>query len=129
MPGASFKGQKASVPAKGKPQGKKPKSLKDEAVLDSEDGILGGFGAGPVLGPMDLYRKLPMSMSGATGAITTKRELGIKLTDFFDYTTLDSTAGGVPQFVNNYFLGGEPKPTGYQLNRSRWTRKHFLPRA
>jgi hypothetical protein len=103
MPGASFKGQKASVPAKGKPQGKKLKSLKESAVLDCEDGTLGGFGAGPVLGPMDLYQKMPMSMSGGSGSVTTKRELGIKLTDFFDYTTLDSTAGGVPQFVNNYF--------------------------
>jgi hypothetical protein len=103
MPGASFKGQKASVPAKGKARGKKPLSSKESAVLDCEDGVLGGFGAGPVLGPMDLYQKMPMSMSGGSGSVTTKRELGIKLTDFFDYTTLDSTAGGVPQFVNNYF--------------------------
>jgi hypothetical protein len=103
MPGASFKGQKASSPKMGKAQGKKQVLSKEAAVLDHEDGILGGFGAGPVVGPMDLYRKVPMSMSGGNGSVTTKRELGIKLTDFFDYTTLDPTAGGVPQFVNNYF--------------------------
>jgi len=103
MPGATFKGQKVSSPQKGKAQGKKNVSLKESAVLDAEEGVLGGFGAGPVLGPMDLYRRMPMSMSGGNGSVTTKRELGIKLTDFFDYTTLDSTAGGVPQFVNNYF--------------------------
>jgi hypothetical protein len=103
MMSASFKGQKASVPAKGKAQGKKLKPSKEKAVLDCEDGVLGGFGAGPILGPSDLYQRMPMTMSGGTGSVTTKRELGIKLTDFFDYTTLDSTAGGVPQFVNNYF--------------------------
>jgi hypothetical protein len=40
---------------------------------------------------------------GGTGSITTKKELGIKVTDFFDYSTEDSTAGGVPQFVSNYY--------------------------
>lgn len=105
MPGATFKGQKVSSPKKGKAQGKKQVLSRKEDVLDCEDGVLGGFGAGPVLGPMDLYRSLPMRMSGGggNGAVTTKRELGIKLTDFFDYTTLDPTAGGVPQFVNSYF--------------------------
>lgn len=103
MPGATFKGQKVSNPKKGKPQGKKSVLSKGAAVLDAEEGVLGGFGAGPVLGPMDLYRKMPMVSSGGNGSVTTKRELGIKLTDFFDYTTLDPTAGGVAQFVNNYF--------------------------
>jgi hypothetical protein len=40
---------------------------------------------------------------GGTGSVTTKRELGLKCTDYFDYSTYDSTAGGVAQFVNNYF--------------------------
>jgi hypothetical protein len=105
MPGASFKGQKTSRP-KGKAQGKKKSLLKEAPILDCEEGILGGFGTGPVLGPEDLYRNFPMARSGASGgngSVTTKRELGIKLTDFFDYTTLDPTAGGVAQFVNNYF--------------------------
>jgi hypothetical protein len=40
---------------------------------------------------------------GNTGSVTTKKELGIKVTDFFDYSTEDPTAGNVSQFVANYF--------------------------
>jgi hypothetical protein len=40
---------------------------------------------------------------GGTGSVTTKRELGLRVTDYFDYTTEDATAGGVPQFVTNYY--------------------------
>lgn len=67
---------------------------------------MGGFAAGPVITPAELYLRAArsgMGGGGGTGSVTTKRELGIKLVDFFDYTTLDPTAGGVPQFVNNYF--------------------------
>jgi hypothetical protein len=39
----------------------------------------------------------------ATGSVTTKHELNLKITDFFDYDTYDSTAGGVAQDVTNYF--------------------------
>lgn len=70
-----------------------------------EDFVDGNFGAGPVIQPIDLYLKPPRTMSrgGGNGSVTTKRELGLKCTDYFDYTTLDPSAGGVPQFVNNYF--------------------------
>jgi hypothetical protein len=122
MPGATFTGKVTSL-KKARPQGKKKATLKEPAILDCEDGVLGGFGAGPVLGPMDLYMKTPMASSGGTGSVTTKRELGLKLTDFFDYTTLDPTAGGVPQFVNNYFwevnqnlLDTNPNAPGGQEN-------------
>jgi hypothetical protein len=47
--------------------------------------------------------KARVQQGGGTGSVTTKKELGIKLTDFFDYTTLDPTAGGVAQPVNNYY--------------------------
>jgi hypothetical protein len=57
-----------------------------------------------------LYAKRPRaqkgkksSVGGGTGSVTTKKELGLRVTDFFDYTTEDSTAGGVPQFVTNYY--------------------------
>jgi hypothetical protein len=74
---------------------------------DDEEGDppLAGFGAMPVRGPSDMYLKLPKTMGrgGGTGSVNTKKELGIRLTDYFDYTTLDPTAGGVPQVVNNYY--------------------------
>lgn len=76
-----------------------PLARGDEAVTD------GNFGAGPEIYPTDLYLKPPRSMArgGGNGSVTTKRELGLKLSDYFDYTTLDPSAGGVPQFVSNYF--------------------------
>jgi hypothetical protein len=39
----------------------------------------------------------------ATGSVTTKHELNLKIVDFFDYDTYDSTAGGIAQDVTNYF--------------------------
>jgi hypothetical protein len=42
-----------------------------------------------------------MGNGGGTGSVTTKRELGLVLTDFFDYTN-DFAAAGVNQFVNSY---------------------------
>jgi hypothetical protein len=43
-----------------------------------------------------------MYQKGAsTGAVTTKKELGIMVTDFFEYGVGDPS--GVPQFVSNYF--------------------------
>jgi hypothetical protein len=56
-----------------------------------------------------MYIRLPKSKArnrgkgGGTGSVTTKNELGIRLTDYFNYTTLDPTAGGIPQTVNNYY--------------------------
>lgn len=80
-------------------------------------GPLGGFGLGQPCSLSTLYqspngstatrrkkRKSSSRISGSlTGSVTTKRELGLRVTDFFDYTTEDSTAGGVPQFVTNYY--------------------------
>jgi hypothetical protein len=62
-----------------------------------------GFGATARLNiRQDLYTM--RSMAGSkTGAITTKRELGLTVTDFFDYTVIDAGAGGVAQPVTNYF--------------------------
>jgi hypothetical protein len=42
-------------------------------------------------------------MGSATGSVTTHSELGLKVTDFFDYVVTDPAAGGVPQVVTNYF--------------------------
>jgi hypothetical protein len=39
----------------------------------------------------------------ATGSVITKSELGITVTDFFDYNAADPSAGGVAQEVTNYF--------------------------
>lgn len=42
---------------------------------------------------------------GNTGSVTTHTELGLTVTDFFDYDVTDAAAGGVPQTVSNYFWG------------------------
>jgi hypothetical protein len=66
---------------------------------------LGGFGSAPPAVRENLYSVLKQGRGGGalTGSVTTKRELGIKVTDFFNYTTEDSTAGGIAQFVSNYY--------------------------
>jgi len=70
---------------------------------------LGGFGEVPSVGPAEIYLSMPKrerkakTSGGGTGSVTTKNELILRLTDYFDYTTFDSTAGGVPQVVNNYY--------------------------
>ena len=44
-----------------------------------------------------------MNGGGAsTGGITTHTELGLKVTDFFDYQVIDDGGSGVPQTVTNY---------------------------
>ena len=40
--------------------------------------------------------------NSGTGSVTTKKELSIKVTDFFDYTVFDTTAGAIPQNVTHY---------------------------
>jgi hypothetical protein len=40
---------------------------------------------------------------GNTGSVTTKTELGLTVTDFFDYTVIDGSSGGVAQPITNYF--------------------------
>lgn len=83
----------------------------------SDENFVGGFGCQPPVTQETLYspprsakakgkkkgmKVMPMS-GGGTGSVTTKRELGITVTDYFDYTTEDASAGGVPQFVTNYY--------------------------
>jgi hypothetical protein len=58
-----------------------------------------GFGHQDLKDPMDCYTRMP----GSTGNITTKNELGLIVTDFFDYNSTDPNAGGVAQEVTNYF--------------------------
>jgi hypothetical protein len=58
-----------------------------------------GFGHCDAKRPEDLY--LRRAFSNNTGSITTKTELGLMVTDFFDYTVFDSS--GVAQQVTNYF--------------------------
>jgi hypothetical protein len=41
--------------------------------------------------------------NSSTGAVTTKRELGLVVNDYFDYSTNGVSVSGVPQFVNHYW--------------------------
>jgi hypothetical protein len=58
-----------------------------------------GFGHQDMQDPTNCYMRMP----GSTGNITTKNELGLVVTDFFDYNSADPNAGGVAQEVTNYF--------------------------
>ena len=57
-----------------------------------------GFGTVPPRSVDLLYQP---RMGGGTGSVTTKKEIGLMVTDFFDYGVDD--ASGVPQPVTNYF--------------------------
>lgn len=46
---------------------------------------------------------LYMGNNSATGAVTTKRELGLVVNDYFDYNAIQPGAGNVPQFVSHYW--------------------------
>jgi hypothetical protein len=82
-----------------------------KSLARSDEGFVGGFGCQPPVTQDTLYtaRKNPAkkgkkgkkAMGGGTGSVTTKRELGLTVTDYFDYRTEDSS--GVSQFVTNYF--------------------------
>jgi len=84
-----------------------------KSLARSDEGFVGGFGCQPPVTQDTLYtaRKSPAKGKkgkkamggGGTGSVTTKRELGLTVTDYFDYTTEDSTAGGISQFVTNYY--------------------------
>lgn len=58
-----------------------------------------GFGHQDMQDPSNCYMRMP----GKTGSVTTKNELGLVVTDFFDYNSFDPEAGGVAQEVTNYF--------------------------
>jgi hypothetical protein len=49
--------------------------------------------------PSTLY----MGNNSATGSVTTKRELGLVVNDYFDYNAIQPGAGNVPQFVTHYW--------------------------
>lgn len=61
-----------------------------------------GFGKAPNMKATDMYLRGMMGGS-STGSVTTHTELGLQVTDFFDYTVTDPSAGGVAQVVTNYF--------------------------
>jgi hypothetical protein len=44
-----------------------------------------------------------MGNNSATGSVTTKRELGLVVNDYFDYNSIQPGAGNVPQFVTHYW--------------------------
>lgn len=63
--------------------------------------VSGGFSVTPHVTPDMVY--LRRLMGGGTGSVTNKKELGVCVTDFFDYNSADPSAGGIPQFVTNYY--------------------------
>lgn len=69
------------------------------AVVESIESNKVGFGHQDLKDPTSIYCRMP----GSTGNITTKSELGLTVTDFFDYNSFDAEAGGVAQEVTNYF--------------------------
>jgi len=91
--------QVASAPLKAKPTPKKrPPVVSMERPLP----MVADFGCRPVRTPETMYVKMGrMGNGGGTGSVTTKRELGLVLTDFFDYTN-DFAEAGANQFVNSY---------------------------
>lgn len=60
---------------------------------------VGNFGRSLSSQPSTMY----MGNNSATGAVTTKRELGLVVNDYFDYNAFQPGAGNVPQFVTNYW--------------------------
>jgi hypothetical protein len=83
--------------------------MKRAKIAEKVPRSLGGFGEVPSVSPAEIYIPMPKlgrkarTNGGGTGSVTTKNELILRLTDYFDYTTFDSTAGGVAQPVNNYY--------------------------
>ena len=85
---------------------RKGKRTKSRKPANTQVELLGSFGARPQRTPAELYIRnfFGSGMGGsATGAVTNKKELGLTVTDFFNYSSVDPAAGGVPQFVTNYF--------------------------
>lgn len=83
---------------------KKNKKRCDEPAADAlaRSANLGSFGCRPVRTPESMYVRMgKMGNGGGTGSVTTKKELGLIVTDFFDYTN-DFAAAGSDQFVTSY---------------------------
>jgi hypothetical protein len=73
--------------------------VKSEDVEEEISANTTGFAIREVADPSLMYVRMP----GSTGSVTTKAELGLTVTDFFDYNTYDPASGGVAQQVTNYF--------------------------
>jgi len=71
----------------------------DPAVTEKIETNRVGFGHQDMQDPSSCYLRMP----GSTGGVTTKNELGLIVTDFFDYNSFDPESGGVAQEVTNYF--------------------------
>lgn len=95
--------RKTSMSSKAANQPKKELKRSDVDFVAGPPANLGSFGGRPVRSPESLYLKMGKmgNNGGGTGSVTTKRELGLVVTDFFDYTN-DYAAVGVDQFVNSY---------------------------
>lgn len=76
---------------------KKPRPLPVDCVVPRP--LLMGFGSTAPVQRSEMY-SIRRGGSG-TGSVTTKSELGLTVTDFFDYTVWDPT--GIIQGVTNYF--------------------------
>jgi hypothetical protein len=80
-----------------------------------------------------------MGNNSATGAVTTKRELGLVLNDYFDYNAFEFGAGNIPQFVTHYWWNNNqnlfntvptnPGSTDATFCRVRKVEVWVLPRA
>lgn len=60
------------------------------------------FGKSLPITPSTVYRVRTMNNGGGTGSTTNATEVGIKVTNFFDYG-VDDTFGTASQYVSNYF--------------------------
>jgi len=101
-PSPDAKSGKAPDPKSGNnPQrAQKPKTCKSSRLVVSAispSTSTGGFGALQHRPIGTMYQR-----GSSTGSVTVKKELGIVVTDFFDYG-VGSGATAVPQFVTNYF--------------------------
>lgn len=76
--------------------------VKSDDVEEEISANTTGFAIREAADPASLYMRTAGGRSN-TGSVTTKAELGLSVTDFFDYNMYDPAAGGVPQPVINYF--------------------------
>lgn len=97
--------KKTSTPSQTKIPGGKQKTQSQKgktsekviAVTSDPCPTLGGFGIIQPRPISSLYKR-----GSTTGSVTTKKELGISITDFFEYGVADA-ATATSQFVSNYF--------------------------
>jgi hypothetical protein len=93
-----------------------------------------GFGASPKLDLRTQLYSMPMANGSSTGSVTTNTELGLTVTDFFDYVVTDAGGAATIQPVTNYFwdcdqnlfLNGPPAPITDQGNERTFCRVRRL---